>query len=467
MLLPGADGGQALEVLGARAARIEGTLAVPLGGSGAAVERGPRYRRGARERMTQSTDPGELNRPARTQDEIKARARMFNALDPFPHVPPALLSSAEILDYDRVTGMTGITMEQPGQAHEGHLKAASLEIFIGGEYVYWNGDKKVEKTLKDEDAFLKLPANSIVFVQTKNVFHLPQYIAMRFNLRITHVHRGLLLGTGPLVDPGFSGRLLIPLHNLTSSDYFLDTKKALIWVEFTKTSANYETARYRSSLADAGSDRTVRAIEPYKSNVSPNEYLYKAGGGHPIASSIPQAVRGARRDAKRARETAETLQAWARGFGLLAVLGAVIGITGIVNTTWNLVETAYVAVGEMKSRVVGVEAKVAADAQSRSAPSAPPAAATDNLDRRVGSLEGRVADTDALKERLASADRRIADLAQALAAAVAAEGRSSALLGELERRTSALEARVTTPGTARRPASQGRRGKPRRRRGGG
>jgi hypothetical protein len=51
---------------------------------------------------------------------------------------------------------------------------------------------------------------------------------------------GPLLGTGPLVDPGFRGKLLIPMHNLTASDYELATKEALIWIEFTKTTYNCE-----------------------------------------------------------------------------------------------------------------------------------------------------------------------------------------------------------------------------------
>ena len=50
------------------------------------------------------------------------------------------------------------------------------------------------------------------------------------------MHRGLLLGTGPLVDPGFHGRLLIPLHNLTSDEYTIRGDEGLIWMEFTKTS---------------------------------------------------------------------------------------------------------------------------------------------------------------------------------------------------------------------------------------
>ena len=56
----------------------------------------------------------------------------------------------------------------------------------------------------DENAALvKIPtnplivkANSIVFVESDIDFRLPDFIALRFNLQIRHVHRGLLLGTG-------------------------------------------------------------------------------------------------------------------------------------------------------------------------------------------------------------------------------------------------------------------------------
>ena len=45
---------------------------------------------------------------------------------------------------------------------------------------------------KDGDEFT-LEANSIAFVQVEPVFRLPDYIALRFNLKITHVHRGILI----------------------------------------------------------------------------------------------------------------------------------------------------------------------------------------------------------------------------------------------------------------------------------
>src|SRR5258708_17862500 len=120
--------------------------------------------------------------------------------------------------------------------YEKALKPAYYEAHIGGQCIWWDEHgQRQQKEIARGDSFV-LRASSIVFVQVEPVFRLPYYIAIRFNLRITHVHRGLLLGTGPLVDPGFCGKLLIPLHNLTSSDYDLDTSKALIWIEFTKTS---------------------------------------------------------------------------------------------------------------------------------------------------------------------------------------------------------------------------------------
>jgi deoxycytidine triphosphate deaminase len=88
-----------------------------------------------------------------------------------------------------------------------------------------------------------LEANSITFVETDVEFRLPQYIAMRFNLHIKLVHRGLLLCTGPIVDPGFRGRLLIPLHNLTSQPLTIKQGEKIVWIEFTKTSFGQSSDR--------------------------------------------------------------------------------------------------------------------------------------------------------------------------------------------------------------------------------
>ena len=230
-----------------------------------------------------------------TQLEFEERAKKFEEHDPFPSIAPALLSSAEISDYIRVTGML-----EPFD--ENCLKSASYEAFVGGEFTLWDEHgKKTSVILKKGDP-CKLPPNSISFVQVEPVFRLPNYIALRFNLRITLVHRGLLLGTGPLVDPGFHGKLWVPLHNLTNEDYDLDTTKALIWIEFTKTSL----ASNKTILKD--DDERVgkfKGFDPKKRHLTPADYLYKANLGNPIRSSIPDAMAKMKKDANDAKDDAE------------------------------------------------------------------------------------------------------------------------------------------------------------------
>src|SRR5262249_41492637 len=156
-------------------------------------------------------------------------------------------------------------------------------------------------------------ANSITFVQVEPVFRLPDYIAIRFNLRITHVHRGLLLGTGPLVDPGFEGKLLIPLHNLTASKYDLDTRDALIWIEFTKTTFSFVPAPGSA----ASQLRHFTRFPNSKKNLLPEQYLRKASAGQPIRSSIPDAMEQSRTDARNAAKSATQMRDSVRNIGLL------------------------------------------------------------------------------------------------------------------------------------------------------
>jgi deoxycytidine triphosphate deaminase len=120
------------------------------------------------------------------------------------------------------------------------LKPASYEVAIRGEYLYYdaNGDKITGTMLPSNHpqwnnatnptTTFQLNGNSIAFVSLEPLFQLPDYIAIRFNLKVRHVYKGLLLGAGPLIDPGYVGKLNIPLHNLTAEDYDLGADEGLI-----------------------------------------------------------------------------------------------------------------------------------------------------------------------------------------------------------------------------------------------
>ena len=199
--------------------------------------------------------------------EAKHRAKDFRATvdnpevreDPFSKtIAPSLLSADHIVDYVRETGL--IAPFSSDTSKSGRLKKASYEARIGDvayNFEVPNQDGKVSGN--DPKLFwtrnggnLVLDPNSIVFVECDLEFRLPSFIALRFNLAISHVHRGLLLGTGPLIDPGFWGKLCIPIHNLTDEPYEIKPDDGLIWIEFTKTTSS--TAKGRLPSGDGNWD---------------------------------------------------------------------------------------------------------------------------------------------------------------------------------------------------------------------
>ena len=120
------------------------------------------------------------------------------------------------------------------------LKTASYEMRLLGKLYDWRAtnDGRLQQRCREicDGDRVEFSRNSITYLWMKEKLLLPEYIAARFNLHIRYVHRGILLGTGPLVDPGFCGSLLIPLHNLTDNDYEVKGGDGIIWVEFTKVS---------------------------------------------------------------------------------------------------------------------------------------------------------------------------------------------------------------------------------------
>ena len=113
-----------------------------------------------------------------------------------------------------------------------NLRPASYTLRIGDDYIDSKGD--LRKFTDKEDSFV-FEKNSIVFVSIKEEFNLPFYIIARFNLRVNWVYDGVLLGTGPQVDPGFSGYLSCPLYNLTNADITIKREQNFATIDFEKT----------------------------------------------------------------------------------------------------------------------------------------------------------------------------------------------------------------------------------------
>ncbi|MDR0604435.1 MAG: hypothetical protein LBG80_09065 [Bacteroidales bacterium] len=157
----------------------------------------------------------------------------FAQKDPFPNVSSALLNSSDVIKYILTTGMIDPFVPEK-------MAEATYNCTFSGKYFYWDGQNMQHTCDATKDKPLKLHPNSITYLEMTPMFRVPHYIALRFNLKVSNAYKGLLLGTGPIVDPGFVGKLYIPLHNLTSNEYVIHRDADLITIEFTKLSPHRE-----------------------------------------------------------------------------------------------------------------------------------------------------------------------------------------------------------------------------------
>jgi deoxycytidine triphosphate deaminase len=299
---------------------------------------------------------------AESDEEAASRFERWRATDPFPEIASALLNTQDVIDYIAATGM--VWPFRPDQNDlTRNLKPATCAIPIGGLTLWWRDDpndsdhpSEIAREVNHEGEGFVIEKNSIVYITLEPTFRIPEYIAARFNLKIQSVYRGLLVGTGPLVDPGFVGRLSVPVHNLTSNDYHYRYGEALVWMEFTKLSP-LEKWKPEADLADQperGVGSYVAFPERKLGNLTVRDYAKRAHDG-PIVSSIPVLVGRAQQSATRAEQTVASYQR--RFFGVSIIAGLVLfaTITTLVVASWQLWKTIDGDVTNLRGQVSQIQ----------------------------------------------------------------------------------------------------------------
>lgn len=110
------------------------------------------------------------------------------------------------------------------------LRPAEYTLRVGQKCYYDGTPSKVE-----EDKPVVIPPNGLVYIQIYEYFNMPYYLVARYSLRVHQVYRGLILDNGLQVDPGFHGRINVPVYNFTNEEKTLEFKESLLSVEFVKT----------------------------------------------------------------------------------------------------------------------------------------------------------------------------------------------------------------------------------------
>jgi len=288
----------------------------------------------------------------------------WKSVDPFSKIPPALLNSADIMDYVRMTGMIY-------PFHPEDLRGATYTVRLHGMCIYFSESQNGEivqnvfcigedasdlpNAEKNKETYkhkifeeLKLPPNSITFVTLEPTFQVPDYLVFRFNLKIPHVYQGLLLGTGPIIDPGFQGRLSIPLHNLTSNEYVFHQDDELISLEVTKMSPHrtwdYVNIPHRTGIYKSTQITPNRQVNQYIQTAL--EQTNKTG----VVSSVISATNDAKRKAEHAEDTAgeakdsvdrldHKIEKYTIGGALAIVISIAALFIALVIPTYQLIKT--------------------------------------------------------------------------------------------------------------------------------
>lgn len=110
-----------------------------------------------------------------------------------------------------------------------HVEAASYDMTVGPEGFTTSGKRRINII---ETGFLLLRAGDYGLVTTNEAIELPANFVARFGLRSHYLRKGLFASVGPQIDPGYRGRLILGLMNLSPSDVVLGYKEPLVSVEF-------------------------------------------------------------------------------------------------------------------------------------------------------------------------------------------------------------------------------------------
>lgn len=114
---------------------------------------------------------------------------------------------------------------------DGQVQAATYDFRVGNQGATTSTKKLID--IKKE-GYISLAPGDFAVVTVYEKIELGAQYAARFGLRSKYARKGLIATTGPQIDPGYRGRLIIGVTNLTPKPVSLPYKDDFVSVEFHK-----------------------------------------------------------------------------------------------------------------------------------------------------------------------------------------------------------------------------------------
>ncbi len=134
-----------------------------------------------------------------------------------------ILTAQQIIDACK----SGDILIEPFDEHQ--VQAASYDLRIGEQGATTSTKKIVN--IREAGYLLVQPGDFAVITVLEQIRLGPQYVG-RFGLRSKYARKGIIATTGPQIDPGFRGRLILGLTNLTPRPISMPFNDDFVTVEF-------------------------------------------------------------------------------------------------------------------------------------------------------------------------------------------------------------------------------------------
>ncbi|WP_084210033.1 dCTP deaminase [Ralstonia sp. A12] len=141
-----------------------------------------------------------------------------------------------ILSNSEIQGLIGQQRPLIAPFISANVRLSSYDLTIGGEYyISTNGKSSaiVTQQLLQNQSFT-IPPHGICFILSEEDISLPNDITAKISLRMSLVYKGLVLTAQPPFDPGYSGKAVVMIHNLSSDAHHLKRGDRVATIEFIK-----------------------------------------------------------------------------------------------------------------------------------------------------------------------------------------------------------------------------------------
>ncbi|MBQ2888483.1 MAG: hypothetical protein IJE29_06145 [Firmicutes bacterium] len=150
-----------------------------------------------------------------------------------------------------------------------NIQTCSYDLRMGEQYYFYrkkDGDTVHISTLGKGD-ILKIPPNSICYVMTEEIVNMPLDLTASISLSFGLIKSGVMLAAQPPYDPGYRGKTVALLHNLSNQPVKIERGEHILNIVFTELSKPLEseqlyTGKYQglNNLGDYCKEVKVGAV---------------------------------------------------------------------------------------------------------------------------------------------------------------------------------------------------------------